>query len=89
VSLECGSAKRWEVEICWEVWLALLAPGLILSAIAQNPHTRRHADPLFPAGADPIKVADKLVILESRFAPFHLSVKFPLKDMMYKGELAL
>ncbi len=43
----------------------------------------------FPRGADPITVADKLVTLESRFAPFHLSVKFPLKDMMYKGELAL
>src|SRR5271169_226413 len=43
----------------------------------------------FPRGADPIQVADKVVTLESRFAPFHLSVKFPLKDMMYKGELAL
>ena len=43
----------------------------------------------FPRGADPIQVADKLVTLESRFAPFHLSIKFPLKDMMYKGELAL
>jgi hypothetical protein len=38
---------------------------------------------------DPIQLTDKVVILESRFAPFHLSVKFPLKDMMYKGELAL
>src|ERR1022692_1603156 len=43
----------------------------------------------FPRGADPIQVADKLVTLESRFAPFHLSVKFPLKDMMFEGELAL
>jgi hypothetical protein len=43
----------------------------------------------FARGADPIRVADKVVTLESRFAPFHLSVKFPLKDMMYKGELAL
>lgn len=43
----------------------------------------------FARGVDPIQVADKLVTLESRFAPFHLSVKFPLKDMMYKGELAL
>jgi hypothetical protein len=43
----------------------------------------------FPRGAAPITVADKLVMLESWFAPFHLSVKFPLKDMMYKGELAL
>jgi hypothetical protein len=38
---------------------------------------------------DPITVADKLVTLESRFAPFHLSIKFPLKEMMYKGELSL
>jgi hypothetical protein len=43
----------------------------------------------FPRGADPITVADKLVTLESRFAVFHMSVKFPLKDMMFKGELAL
>jgi hypothetical protein len=43
----------------------------------------------FPRVADPITVADKLVTLESRFAPFHLTVKFPLKDMMYKGALAL
>src|SRR5712692_840766 len=27
----------------------------------------------FPRGADPIQVADKLVTLEIRFAPFHLS----------------
>jgi hypothetical protein len=38
---------------------------------------------------DPITVVDKLVTLESRFAPFHLSIKFPLKDMLYKGELSL
>jgi hypothetical protein len=43
----------------------------------------------FPREADPIQVADKLVTLDSWFAPFHLSVKFPLKDMMYLGELAL
>jgi hypothetical protein len=43
----------------------------------------------FPRSADPITMADKLVTLESRFALFHLSIKFPLKDMMYKGELAL
>jgi hypothetical protein len=43
----------------------------------------------FPRGTDPITVADKMVTLESRFGPFHLSVKFPLKDMMYKGALAL
>jgi hypothetical protein len=43
----------------------------------------------FARGADPITVSDKVVTLESRFGPFHLSVKFPLKDMMYKGALAL
>jgi hypothetical protein len=43
----------------------------------------------FPRAGGPITVADKLVTLESWFAPFHLSVKFPLKDMTYKGELEL
>jgi hypothetical protein len=43
----------------------------------------------FARGADPITVAEKAVTLESRFGPFHLSVKFPLKDMMYRGALAL
>jgi len=43
----------------------------------------------FPRGADPITAADKIVTLESWFAPFHLSVKFSLKEMMYRGELAL
>jgi hypothetical protein len=43
----------------------------------------------FPHGADPITLADKLVTLECRFALFHLSIKFPLKDMVYRGELSL
>jgi hypothetical protein len=43
----------------------------------------------FGRGTNPITVTDKLVILESRFAQFHLSIKFPLKDMIFKGELAL
>ena len=43
----------------------------------------------FPRGTDPITVGEKVVTLESRFGPFHLSVKFPLKDMMYKGAPAL
>jgi hypothetical protein len=43
----------------------------------------------FARGSDPITVEEKVVTLDSRFAPFHLSVKFPLKDMMYKGELTL
>lgn len=43
----------------------------------------------FPKGADPITLADKAVTLESRFTVFHLSIKFPLKDMVFQGELAL
>ena len=43
----------------------------------------------FARGADKITVGEKTVTLESRFGPFHLSVKFPLKEMMYKGVLAL
>jgi len=43
----------------------------------------------FARGKDPIVVGDKEVTLESRFGPFHLSIKFPLKDMLYKGVLAL
>jgi hypothetical protein len=43
----------------------------------------------FPRGVDPIMVAEKFVTLESRFALFHLSVRFPLKDMIYQGEQAL
>ena len=43
----------------------------------------------FARPADPITLADKFVTLESRFALFHLSIKFPLKDMVYKGELTL
>jgi hypothetical protein len=43
----------------------------------------------FPRAADPITIADKVVTLESLFAMFHLSIKFSLKDMMYKGELTL
>jgi hypothetical protein len=44
----------------------------------------------FPrGGASPITAADKSVTLDSRFAPFHLSVKFSLKEMVYKGDLSL
>ena len=43
----------------------------------------------FGRPANPITVADKFVTLESRFTLFHLSIKFPLKDMVYRGELAL
>jgi len=43
----------------------------------------------FARGKDPIAVGEKAVTLESRFGPFHLSVRFPLKEMMYRGALAL
>ena len=43
----------------------------------------------FARGTDPITVAEKTVTLESRFGPFHLSIRFPLKEMMYKGSLAI
>lgn len=43
----------------------------------------------FPREPDPITVSDKLVTLESRFGPFHLTVRFPLKEMMFHGVLAL
>jgi len=43
----------------------------------------------FPRGADPITIADKVVTLDSRFSVFHLSIKFPLKEMLYNRELSL
>jgi hypothetical protein len=43
----------------------------------------------FPRGKDPITLADKVVTLDSRFSVFHLSIKFPVKEMVYRGELAL
>lgn len=44
----------------------------------------------FPRGSGTtITPADKFVTLDVRFAPFHLWVKFTLKEMMYKGELSL
>jgi hypothetical protein len=54
--------------------------------------SRDSAAPLllfFPREPDPITAADKLVTLESRFGPFHLTVRFPLKEMMFHGVLAL
>lgn len=38
---------------------------------------------------DPITPADRILTLESWFDPFHLSIKFTLKEMLYKGQLAL
>jgi hypothetical protein len=44
----------------------------------------------FPRGSGSlITPADKMVTLDVRFAPFHLWVKFTLKEMTYKGELSL
>ena len=43
----------------------------------------------FPRTPDAITVADKVVTLEGRFGMFHLVVKFPLKEMVYRGALAL
>ena len=43
----------------------------------------------FERGADPITVNEKAVTLESTFRPFHLLIKFPLKEMVYRGALAL
>jgi hypothetical protein len=43
----------------------------------------------FPRGSDPIAEEDRMVTLECRFERFRFSMKFPLAEMMYKGELAL
>jgi len=43
----------------------------------------------FARGDDPITVAEKIVVLDSRFPPFHLAIKFPLKEMLFQGGLAL
>jgi hypothetical protein len=43
----------------------------------------------FPRSANPLTLADKEVTLDSRFIQFHISIKFPLKEMRYKGELTL
>jgi hypothetical protein len=55
--------------------------------------TGEHANEVllfFPRGSGSmITPSDKAVTLDVRFAPFHLSVKFTLKEMMYKSELSL
>lgn len=43
----------------------------------------------FPRDPDPIMLADKVVTLDSSFAFYHLSIKFSLKEMVYRGELTL
>jgi len=43
----------------------------------------------FERGRSPITLADKQVTLECAFGAFRVSVKFALKDMLYKGHLAL
>jgi hypothetical protein len=44
---------------------------------------------LFARTPLPITLEEKSVTLESRFGPFHMSIKFTLKEMMYRGALAL
>jgi hypothetical protein len=43
----------------------------------------------FPKSADPITTADKEVTVACRFGSFQLSVRFPLKEMMFGGSLEL
>ena len=43
----------------------------------------------FERSTNPITVAEKLVTLECTFRPFNVSIKFPLKEMLYRGTLAL
>ena len=43
----------------------------------------------FVRGADPIEAKEKTVTLECRFSVFRVTVKFSLKEMLYRGELAL
>jgi hypothetical protein len=44
---------------------------------------------LFPIGAEPIKASDKEVVFQTKMGPLDLSAKFVLKDMLYRGQLAL
>jgi hypothetical protein len=44
---------------------------------------------LFPIGAEPLKASDKEVIFQTKMGPLDLSAKFVLKDMLYRGQLAL
>ena len=43
----------------------------------------------FVSDDPPITLADKQVTFVTRMGPFELKVKFPLKEMMYRGQLAL
>ncbi|MEO8368215.1 MAG: hypothetical protein ABI806_03375 [Candidatus Solibacter sp.] len=43
----------------------------------------------FERSANPITVSEKVVTLECTFRPFNVSIKFPLKEMLYRGTLAL
>jgi hypothetical protein len=57
----------------------------------RTPETWNEVLLLFPrdAAQQPITAADRMVTLESWFEPYHLVVKFALKDMLFQGELAL
>ena len=43
----------------------------------------------FAKGTDPIAVSEKEVTVVSRFGPFQLAVRFPLKEMVFGGALEL
>lgn len=44
---------------------------------------------LFPRPSSPIQASDKEVAFETRMGPFVVKTKFSLKEMVYRGELAL
>ncbi len=44
---------------------------------------------VFPRGSQPIQASDKEVVFHVALGPMELKTKFALKDMMYRGELAL
>jgi hypothetical protein len=44
---------------------------------------------IFPGDAQPIQAEDKEVVFLSKLGRMEIKAKFPLKDMRYKGELAL
>jgi hypothetical protein len=43
----------------------------------------------FPRGADPLSLSEKEVTVTGSFGPFRLEVRFPLKEMVFGGALAL
>jgi hypothetical protein len=44
---------------------------------------------LFPKGSQPIEASDKEVTFITQLGPLGVKAKFPLKEMMVKGQLEL